>query len=68
MLNNHFKLFMNIRDVLLIIVELNFFLNILKWLCECVEKNEIHWDQDFIFLEQSFFFLGLNISKRESEH
>jgi hypothetical protein len=40
---------MNIRDVLLIIVEL-FLKKTLKWLCECVEKNDTHCDQDFIFL------------------
>jgi len=62
---------MNIRDVLLIIVEL-ILENTLKWLYECVEKNETHCDLDFIFLEQSFFFLHFstlmlepNISKRE---
>jgi hypothetical protein len=62
---------MNIKDVLLIIVEL-ILKNTLKWLCECVEKNETHCDQDFIFFKQRFFFLqfstlmlGPNISKRE---
>jgi hypothetical protein len=41
MLNNHFRLFRNIKDVLLTIVEL-VFKNTLKWLCECVEKKQTH--------------------------